>query len=118
MIAKTKRVSHGEKKSLALWAADRAEKVLANFEEHYPEDDRPRKAIAAARAWARDGMKMMEARRCALAAHAAARQAVEPAAVTAARSAGHAAATAHAGGHAKAAASYAVKSKTLSTKKR
>jgi hypothetical protein len=116
MISMTKRVSHGEKKTLALWAADRAGKVLVNFEEHYPEDDRPRKAIAAARAWARDGMKMMKARRCALAAHAAARQATMPAAVAAARSAGHAAATAHAGGHAKAAASYALKSKALKAK--
>ncbi|MCX6555857.1 MAG: hypothetical protein NTW95_00250 [Candidatus Aminicenantes bacterium] len=113
MISKMKRVSNEEKKSLALWAADRAEKVLANFEEYCPEDDRPQKAIAAARAWARGGMKMIEARRCAVAAHAAARQATVPAAVAAARSAGHAAATAHAGGHAKAAASYAVKSKAL-----
>lgn len=113
MIAKTKRVSNEEKISLALWAADKAEAVLINFEEHYPVDDRPRKAIAAARAWARGGMKMIEARRCAIAAHAAARQATMPAAVAAARSAGHAAATAHAGDHAKAAASYAVKSKAL-----
>jgi hypothetical protein len=116
MIARVKRVSIEEKRSLALWAADRAEKVLANFEAHYPGDDRPRKAITAARAWARGGIKFMEARHCAVAAHAAARQATDPAAVAAARSAGHAAATAHAGGHAKAAASYAVKSKALKAK--
>jgi hypothetical protein len=116
MISNTKRVSIEERKSLALWAADKAEAVLINFEEHHPGDDRPRKAIAAARAWARGGMKMMEARQCAVAAHAAARQATMPAAVAAARSAGYAAATAHAGGHAKAAASYAVKSKSLKAK--
>lgn len=32
------------------FAADCAERVLSIYEEHYPDDDRPRKAIAAARA--------------------------------------------------------------------
>ena len=36
-----------------LIAADFAERVLPIFEAHYPDDDRPRKAIEAARAYAR-----------------------------------------------------------------
>ena len=36
----------------ALFAADCAERVLPLFEQQYPQDDRPRKAIEAARAWA------------------------------------------------------------------
>ena len=36
-----------------LIAADFAERVLPLFEDHYPDDDRPRKAIEAARAFAR-----------------------------------------------------------------
>jgi hypothetical protein len=36
---------------LVFWAADCAEHVLPVFETKYPEDDRPRKAIEAARAW-------------------------------------------------------------------
>jgi len=37
-------------KILAIWAADCAERALAFFEQRYPEDDRPRKAIEAIRA--------------------------------------------------------------------
>ncbi|WP_232436471.1 putative immunity protein [Paenibacillus rubinfantis] len=39
-------------RTLALWAADCAERVLACFEAERPEDLRPRLAIEAARAWA------------------------------------------------------------------
>ena len=95
-------------RSLAFWAADCAEHVLACFEEKHSEDDRPRQAIEAARAWVRGEIAMSAARTAASAAHAAARQADEPAARAAARAAGHAAATAHASGHACHAAAYAV----------
>src|SRR3954469_14111478 len=47
---------------LALWAADCAEHVLPLFELERPDDARPRRAIEAARAWARGEMGMMEAR--------------------------------------------------------
>lgn len=99
-------------RSLALWAADCAERVLPHFEEKYPSDDRPRKAIEAARAWTRGEIAMSEARAAAFAAHAAARAADQAAACAAARAAGHAAATAHVAGHARHAAAYAVKATT------
>ncbi|HEV2735535.1 MAG TPA: hypothetical protein VGV85_11895, partial [Longimicrobiaceae bacterium] len=38
---------------LAAWAADCAEHVLHHFERARPGDDRPRRAIGLARAWAR-----------------------------------------------------------------
>lgn len=94
---------------LALWAADCAEHVLPYFEKENPDDDRPRKAIEAARSWARDEIRCGTARAAALAAHAAARDAAEGAARFAARAAGHAAATTHVASHASAAADYAVK---------
>ncbi len=94
-------------KVLALWAADCAEHVLPYFEKKYPRDERPRKAIEAARAWTHGEIRVSEARTAALAAHAAARATDDPSARTAARSAGHAAATAHVASHSKAAASYA-----------
>jgi hypothetical protein len=97
---------------LAISAADCAERVLRFFEESCPEDNRPRKAIDAARAWARGDLPMITARRAAVASHAAAREATNAAATAAARSAGHAAATAHAAGHARHAAAYAVKAET------
>jgi hypothetical protein len=60
-------------KTLAIWATDCAEHVLSYFEEKYPNDDRPRKAVEAGRAWVRGEIKMSEARTAAFAAHAAAR---------------------------------------------
>lgn len=91
----------------AVRAADCAEAVLPLFERECPGDDRPRRAIEAARAWARGEIRVGEARAAALAAHAAARsvQTVPPA-CAAARAAGHAAAAAHVAAHARAAALY------------
>lgn len=97
-------------RSQALEAADCAERVLALFESRAPNDDRPRKAIDAARAWARGEIRVGAARTAALSAHAAARDAAaHPAACAAARAAGHAAATAHVVTHARAASLYANK---------
>jgi len=82
-----------------LWATDCAEHVLPYFEEKYPKDNRPRKAIEAGRAWVRGEIAMREARTAAFAAHAAARDTNQAAACAAARAAGHAAATAHVADH-------------------
>jgi hypothetical protein len=98
----TKQPNEQDRRLLALWAADCAEHVLPYFEEKYPNDDRPRKAVETARAWTRGEIRVGEARTAALAAHAAA------------RAAGHAAATAHVAGHARGAASYAVKASAAS----
>ncbi len=97
-------------KALALWAADCAESVLMNFEKEQPEDNRPRKAIEAARSWVRGELAMTKCREAAFAAHAAARETNCPSATFAARAAGHAAATAHVADHARHAAAYAIKS--------
>ena len=105
----TTRPNEQDHRLLAVWAADCAEHVLPHFEEKYPKDDRPRKAIEAARAWTRGEIRVSQARTAALAAHAAARAADDAAARAAARAAGHAAATAHVAGHARGAALYAVK---------
>ena len=101
---------------LALWAADCAERVLPLFQNAEPEDDRPRNAIEAARAWVRGELTVTKARGAALAAHAAARNTDDDSARFAARAAGHAAATAHVAGHAQHAANYTIKamSATLS----
>lgn len=103
------KISEEKHKFLAVWAADCAGHVLSLYEKEYPEDKRPRKAIEAARAWAKEEIKAGEARKSALAAHAAAREAKIPEAIAAARAAGHAAATTHVYSHAKHAASYAIK---------
>lgn len=101
-----------EHRLLALWAAGCAERVLHLFEAE-ASDTRPRRAIDAARAWARGELSVGTAREASLGAHAAAREAAAAcaggAAIAAARAAGHAAATAHAADHSLGAALYALK---------
>ena len=73
--------------ALALWAADCAERVLNLFEAERPQDDRPRKAINAARAWQLGMINVTEARATAFAAHAAARETTTSGSRAAARAA-------------------------------
>ncbi len=95
-------------RSLVRWATKCAERALPCFEAERPSDDRPRKALEAARAWVRGELGVRGARAASVAAHAAARAAAPGgAARAAARAAGQAVATAHAPGHAVHAAAYA-----------
>ena len=93
---------------LAVWAANCAEHVLHFFEEVQPNDDRPRRAIELARAWARGETTWTEARMAAFAANAAARE-VLGAAREAAHAAGQAAAVGHVAAHELGAAAYAIR---------
>jgi hypothetical protein len=93
---------------LAVWAADCAEHVLHYFAQARPGDDRPRRAIELARAWARGEITMTEARTAAFAANAAARE-VSGAAREAAHAAGQAGAVAHVAAHELGAAAYAIR---------
>jgi hypothetical protein len=106
-----KKYSKQDQRLMATWAADCAERVLPFFEEAYPVDDRPRKAVEACRTWVSTGVfKMADIRGASLAAHAAAREAKENnAACFAAHAAGQAVATAHVPQHAYGAAYYALK---------
>jgi hypothetical protein len=93
---------------LAVWAADCAEHVLHHFEQARPEDDRPRRAIDMARAWARGEVTMTQARTAAGIAMGAARDLTGPPR-EAAYAAGQAAAVAHVAAHELGAAAYAVR---------
>lgn len=94
---------------LALWAADCAERVLAIFESIHPDDERPRRAIETARAWAAGKVSVGVARNAALAAHAAAREATDEAARAAARAAGQAVSVPHMADHSLGPAWYAIR---------
>lgn len=102
-------VHKSDHKVLVIWAADCAKRVLLYFEEKYPEDKRPRKAIEACRKWtATEKFKMADVRKTALAAHSAAREVeIYNPACSAARAAGQAISTVHVPTHAIAAAIYA-----------
>ncbi len=93
---------------LALWAADCAQHVLPFFEQVQPDDDRPRRAIDMARAWARGEVTMTQARTAAGHAMGAARP-LRGAAREAAYAAGQAAAVAHVAAHELGAAAYAIR---------
>jgi hypothetical protein len=98
-----------DKKTLAAWALDCAERVLPYFEENFPDDSRPRDALTVLRAWIATGVfRMADIRGASLASHAAARDVGEDTpARSAARAAGQAVATAHVPTHAPGAAKYA-----------
>jgi hypothetical protein len=93
---------------LALWAATCAEHVLPLFEVERPEDDRPRRAIAHARAWARGEVSWWDARSAGGHANAAARD-LQGAARHAAYAAGQAGAVGHVAAHELGAAAYAIR---------
>jgi hypothetical protein len=93
---------------LALWAADCAEHVLDLFERVRPDDERPRRAIELARAWARGDATMTAARTAGGHAMGAARD-LRGAARNAAYAAGQAAVVAHVAAHDLGAAAYAIK---------
>ena len=106
-------LSEDDRKVLAVWAADCAERVLSLFEAQAPSDTRPRDAIDGLRAFARGDMRIGPVRVLAAQAHAAAREIGDPAAVAAARAAGQAAGVAHMAAHARGAAAYALKAAGL-----
>ncbi|WP_285593809.1 putative immunity protein [Actinomycetospora sp. NBRC 106378] len=93
---------------LALWAALCAEHVLDLFEAERPDDERPRQAIEAIRAWVRGEMRMMASRAAGGHAMGAARD-LRGAARFAAYAAGQAGAVAHVAEHDLGAAAYAIK---------
>ena len=106
-----KKYNKENQRIMAQWAVDCAERVLSFFEDIYPDDDRPSKALETCRTWIRTGVfKMADIRGASLAAHAAARDVKgNPSACHAARAAGQAVATAHVPQHAYGGAYYALK---------
>jgi hypothetical protein len=99
-------LSEDDRRVLAAWAADCAERTRSLFEAQAPSDTRPRDAIDGLRAFARGEMRIGKIRALAAQAHAAA-------AVAAARAAGQAAGVAHMAAHARGAAAYAAKAAGL-----
>src|SRR4051794_10673980 len=105
-------LSEADRRVVAVWAADCAERVLELFEAEAPGDTRPRDAIARLRAFARGELGVGEARRR-FVAHAAAREVSGPAAAAAARAAAQAPSTPYRGAPAFGAAAYAARAAGL-----
>jgi hypothetical protein len=106
-------LTEAERRIVAAWAADCAERVLALFEAEAPQDSRPRDSIARTRAFARGELAVADEIRRRFVGGGAARDVSTPAAAAAARAAGQAAAIPHMGAHALGAAAYAAKAAAL-----
>jgi hypothetical protein len=106
-------LSEADRRIVAGWAADCAQRVLWLFEAEAPVDTRPRDAIARTRAFARAELAVAGEIRRRFVEGCAAREVATPAAAAAARAAGQAAAIPHMGAHALGAAAYAAKAAGL-----
>lgn len=108
-------LSEPDRRLVAAWAADCAERVLSLFEAEAPGDDRVRDGIDRARAFGRGELDTAGQIKQRFVAGRAASSATTPAAVAAARAAGQASGVAHMGAHALGAAAYAAKAVALAS---
>lgn len=107
LVRSPQTLSEADRRLVAWWAADCAERVLGLFEAEVPHDERPRVLIARARAFAAGELNAAEEIRRRFAGGVGAKEVKAPAAVAAARSAGQAVGVCHMGAHALGAAGYA-----------
>jgi hypothetical protein len=112
-VASPQTLSESDRRLVAGWAADCAERVLELFEAEAPGDDRPRRLIERACAYARGELDTAGEIRRRFAGGVGAGEVETQAAAAAARAAGQAAAVAHMGAHALGAAAYAVRAVAL-----
>lgn len=100
-------LTEADRRLVAAWAADCAERALPFFEADCPDDARPRALIERARVYSRGGTNTADEIRRRFDGGVSPDTTKSPAAMAAARSAGQAAAVAHMGAHALGAAAYA-----------
>jgi hypothetical protein len=108
MVGSPQALSESDRRVVAAWAADCAERVLDIFETDAPGDQRLRDLIARTRAFARGELRTAEEIRRRFTGGVGADEVQGPAAA-AARAAGQAVAVCHMGAHALGAAAYAAK---------
>lgn len=118
MVTSPQSLSEPDRRLVAAWAADCAERVLWLFEAERPDDRRPRAAIERARAFARGELDIGEEIRRRFGDGSAARGLRSAAAAAAARAAGQAQAVCHMGAHALGAAAYAARAAGLASPER
>lgn len=106
-------LSEADRRCVAAWAADCAERALPLFTAEAPDDGRPLDGIARTRAFSRGELDAAGEIRRRLVAGRAASAVASPAAKAAAWAAGQASGVAHMGAHALGAAAYAAKAASL-----
>ena len=93
-------IAQANRRALILWALELAEETARVLAERYPEDHRPREAIAATRAWASGEIKMPIAKQAILNCHAMAKELTNPAHIAQCHAVGQACSVVHTAGHA------------------
>ena len=93
-------IVQANRRALILWTLELAEETARELTEKYPEDHRPREAIAASKAWAAGEIKMPIAKRAILNCHAMAKELTEPADIARCHAVGQACSVVHTSGHA------------------
>ena len=93
-------IDQANRRALILWALELAEETTRELAEKYPENHRPREAIAASRAWAAGEIKMPIAKRAILNCHAMAKELTDPADIARCHAVGQACSVVHTAGHA------------------
>lgn len=106
-------LSEDDRRIVALWAADCADRVVTMFEAEAPTDGRPADGIARTRAFGRGELDTAGQIRDRFVAGRAAHAVAGPAAIAAARSAAQASGVCHMGAHALGAAAYAARAAGL-----
>jgi len=87
-------------RTLVMWALDCAQEPLKLFESKYPDEIRPRRALELCEAWARGAIKMPEAKKAILDAHAVAKEIDDIECIALVHAIGHAGASVHTETHA------------------
>ena len=93
-------IEQTNRRALVLWALELAEETARELAEKYPEDHRPRKAVAASGAWASGEIKMPIAKQAILNCHAMAKELTNPADIARCHAVGQACSVVHTAGHA------------------
>ena len=88
------------RKNRILWALVCAEEMVAEWEQAYPQELRPRQALWECRRWAAGEIKMPQAKAAILACHAAAKDLQDPWAAAMCHAIGQGGSTIHVGRHA------------------
>jgi len=93
-------IDQANRRVLILWALELAGETVLQLTERYPEDLRPREAIAESRAWAAGEIKMPIAKRAILNCHAMAKELTDSADIARCHAVGQACSVVHTAGHA------------------
>ena len=93
-------IDQANRRALILWDLELADETARELAEKYPEDHRPRKAVAASGAWASGEIKMPIAKQTILNCHAMAKELADPADIARCHAVGQACSVVHTVGHA------------------